>query len=132
MTKLTVLVLLVQLSCASIVAPSYDTMHVAAAPSSAVVSLNGDVQGPAPMRVNVPRQGNNTVEVSAPGYGVARCNTEKTPSGGYIAADVVLCVLFFPLGCISFIDAGGAWNHLASPNCHVKLSAQAHSCRSAG
>lgn len=115
------LALLSSIGCANITAPSTDRMRVVASPRAAQVSLDGEVVGAAPTHVEVPRRGSSSVEVSAPGYATSSCSTRMSPSGGYIAADIALCVLLFPIGCISFIDANGAWNALASPVCNVKL-----------
>jgi hypothetical protein len=122
MRTLSILALFAPVSCASIVAPATDQLRVYAAPKAAEVSLDGETLGSAPMTLDIPKHGRSSVEVSAPGYRRAICRTEMTANGGYVAADVALCVLFFPIGCISFIDAGGAWNELDRPTCNVTLS----------
>jgi hypothetical protein len=113
--------LILQASCASITASRTDRLKVSATPPGAIVTMDGDNRGAAPVTVDVPRGRQSTVEITAPGFRAATCDTSMSPGGGYIAADVVLCVLLFPVGCISFIDAGGAWNELRSPVCSVSL-----------
>lgn len=114
--------LLAQISCASLTASSTDSLRVNASAPGATVHVNGINRGLAPMVVDVPRKGGTFVEVSAPGYRSAACSTQMSASGGYIAADVALCLLLFPIGCLSFIDAGGAWNGLNTDQCDVVLA----------
>lgn len=113
--------MLAQLNCASITASSTERLRVNASVPDAVVSFNGENRGPAPVTLEVPKNRNSTVVVRAPGHRPMSCSTAMTPNGGYIAADIALCVLLFPIGCISFIDAGGAWNQLESSSCDVTL-----------
>lgn len=120
--KISYVLFALQFSCASITASSTDSLRVNASPKSAVVQMNGNVVGHAGTSVEVPRRGNTLVEISAPGYQTAMCSTKMTASGGYVAADIALCVFLFPIGCISFIDAGGAWNQLESPQCTATLA----------
>lgn len=113
--------LLLHTACASITASSTQRLRVVATPPGASVQVDGESRGAAPMSVELSRHERSEVQVSAPGYRSASCNTYMSASGGYIAADIALCVLFFPIGCISFIDAGGAWNTLEQPHCHLNL-----------
>lgn len=114
-------ILIVQAGCASITASATDRLRVVATPPGASVQVDGEMRGAAPMSVELSKHERSEVQVSAPGYHPASCNTRMSASGGYIAADVALCVFLFPIGCISFIDAGGAWNTLEQPHCHVNL-----------
>lgn len=116
------LVAVFHLHCAAITGSRTERLRVTASPPSAQVRLDDEVLGPAPQSVSVPKRGNASVEVTAPGYRTATCDTSMSASAGYIAADVALCVLLFPLGCLSFIDAAGYWNQLAHDHCSVKLS----------
>ena len=110
-----------QTGCASIVASRHDTLRVVADPPNSTVSINGSSHGAAPQQLDIPRKGSSLVTVKAPGYESATCNTTMSAGGAYIAADIAMCVLLFPVGCISFIDASGAWNELEEPICSVDL-----------
>lgn len=92
-----------------------------ASPKTALVSVNGVERGQAPISIDIPKRGNTFVDIKAPGYHTYACNTEMSAGVGYVVADVALCVLLFPIGCISFIDAGGAWNTLETPQCDGNL-----------
>lgn len=111
-----------QFSCASLTASSMDHLRVNASPEQATVRVNGVERGQAPMEVEVSKRGHTFVDVTAPGHHTSPCSTEMSANGGYIAADIALCLLLFPIGCISFIDADGAWNQLESPQCDVVLT----------
>ena len=108
--------------CAAIVASRTDTLNVNSNPQGAEIRLNGTVTGRTPAAVQVTRMAPESVEVVAPGYDPQRCPVSMTAGGGYIAGDVLFCVLLFPIGCISWIDAAGYWNTLVSPNCSVTLN----------
>ena len=107
--------------CASITGSSTERLRVVASPPGASVQVDGELRGTSPMSVELSKQERSNVRVSAPGYHAASCDTRMSASGGYIAADVALCVFFFPIGCLSFIDAAGAWNKLEQPHCHLSL-----------
>lgn len=109
------------IGCASITGSSTERLRVMASPPGATVQVDGESRGTAPVSVNISKYERSSVEVVAPGYQTGSCDTHMSPSGGYIAADVALCLFLFPIGCISFIDAGGAWNALEQPHCHVSL-----------
>ena len=124
MKKALTLLGLAAMGCATLTAPP-ELLTVHAQPEGASVHVNGVDLGRAPVTATVPRNREPTVEVAAPGFETKTCPTQMSAGGGYIAADVALCVLLFPIGCISFIDAGGAWNQLAQPQCNVTLQPQA-------
>ena len=107
--------------CAAIVASKTDTLSVNSNPQGAEVRLNGNPAGKTPTSVQITRKAPETVEVVLPGHESQKCPVNMTPGGGYIAGDVLFCVLLFPIGCISWIDAAGDWNTLVSPNCLVTL-----------
>lgn len=107
--------------CAAITASRTDTLHVYSSPPGAEIRVNGTVAGRTPASIQVTRKAPETVEVVASGYDPQRCPVSMTAGGGYVAGDVLLCVLLFPIGCISWIDAGGDWNTLVSPHCSVTL-----------
>lgn len=113
---------LLQISCAALTGSATDALRVTASPRSAQVRIDDEMVGSAPTTVQVPKRRQSSVEVSAPGYQTAACSTRMSASGGYVAADIALCVLLFPIGCISFVDAAGAWNELESAHCHVTLA----------
>lgn len=116
------LLLLFQIGCASITGSSHELLQVHAGVPQATVRVNGHERGSAPVSIEVPKHGSTVVEVSAPGYRSALCSTRMSAGGGYIAADIALCFFLFPIGCISFIDAGGAWDRLEAPQCDADLS----------
>lgn len=107
--------------CASITAKPTDTLYVSSTPPGAQVLVGGTARGQAPMPVELDRKENEPVELALPGYQTRPCETRMSPGTNYVVADVVMCVLLFPFGCISFIDAGGAWNELQHHNCNLTL-----------
>lgn len=107
--------------CASITASSSEALQVVSDPPGAYVRVNGQIVGQTPTAVEVPRRSEPAVEVFAGGRQSQFCPVGHVAGGGYIAADVVLCLIFFPVGCLSFIDADGAWNTLSAPYCSVSL-----------
>lgn len=114
------------IGCASITASRSEPFSVVSEPPGAEVRLNGSVVGRTPTRVDIPRQMSSPlIEVGQPGYSTEACHITHSAGGGYVAADVVLCVLFFPIGCVSFIDANGSWNELVENRCAVSLKSQA-------
>jgi putative lipoic acid-binding regulatory protein len=115
-------VLLTNLSgCAAITASSTDDLRVISTPAAALVRVDGNIVGATPRTVEVTRKRPEAVEVMAPGFHTQQCQVRMSAGGGYIAADIILCVLLFPIGCISFIDAGGSWNTLDQTSCAVTL-----------
>lgn len=108
--------------CASITASRTESFAVVSRPSGAQVKLNGVPAGVTPTRVEIPRKANGAiVEVELAGHRPETCALHHSAGGGYVAADVVMCVVLFPLGCIAFIDADGSWNELQTPMCSVDL-----------
>jgi hypothetical protein len=118
--------ILLQPACASIVSPSNERLQVYASSKRATVSVDGVERGTAPISLDIPKGRNTLVEVTAPGHDTKICSTRMSASVGYVVADTLLCVLLFPIGCISFIDAGGAWNALETPVCSIRFSAEAN------
>jgi hypothetical protein len=117
--------LLLGSGCASITAGRYDVLTVRAAPPGAIVQVDGVPVGQAPLGVGIDRRRAPSVVVTAPGFQPQQCPVRLLAGGGYVAADVVLCAVLFPIGCVSFIDAGGAWNALEQPSCFVVLQPEA-------
>jgi PEGA domain len=113
---------LTSFSCASLTASMTQPLAVNSYPPGADVYVNGNAVGVTPMTVEIPRKDPTVVKVGPPGQ-TRSCSLSSSAGGGYIAADVILCVLLFPFGCISFIDAGGAWNELRETTCDVNLQA---------
>ncbi len=108
--------------CASMTGAKTDRLMVTSNPSGAQILVNGAVHGQTPGWVELSKEERNMVQVSAPGYAPTTCNTATAAKGGYVAADVALCIFLFPFGCVSFIDAGGAWNELKHPSCDATLA----------
>lgn len=109
--------------CATLTASKYATLQVASNPPGAEVRLYGSPAGRTPVALELDKSRIPSVEVAAQGYAPQTCRVRMSPAIGYVVADVILCVFLFPLGCISFIDAIGAWNELESPACTVDLGA---------
>jgi len=108
--------------CASITASRSESFSVLSDPPGAQVRLNGSLVGTTPAVIDIPRQANSPqIEVSQDGYSTETCRLSHSAGGGYVAADVVMCVLLFPIGCVSFIDANGSWNQLVETQCRVSL-----------
>lgn len=108
-------------SCASLTAARADLLMVSSTPPGAEVRVDGAPLGLTPMAVAIDRLRPGTVEVVAGGHAPQRCSTRMSPGATYLAGDIVLCVLLFPVGCVSFIDAAGAWNVLDRPSCNAVL-----------
>jgi len=111
--------------CAAITASRTETLAVSSEPSGAEVKLNGAPVARTPAYVLLDRKQPSAVQIVARGYQPQECPVQMAAGGGYIAADVLLCVLLFPIGCVSFIDAAGDWNTLVYPYCYVTLAPEA-------
>jgi hypothetical protein len=107
--------------CASITAKPTDTLYVSSNPPGAQVLVSGTPRGPAPLSVEIDRRNPEVVNLALPGYQTQDCNLRMSAGTGYVVADVVLCVLLFPIGCVSFIDANGSWNELEFHSCNLNL-----------
>lgn len=107
--------------CAAITASRFEMLTVNSYPPGAEVRVNGVPAARTPASIAIDRKRPPLVEVASPGLPPRACPFRMTPGGGYIAADVLLCVFLFPVGCISFIDAAGDWNVLDPPACYVGL-----------
>ncbi|MFN7132254.1 MAG: PEGA domain-containing protein [Myxococcales bacterium] len=113
--------LVLSTGCATLTAPKTAPLYVTSDVPGAEVKVDGVVQGRTPYTVNLERTREQTIEVSAPGYQPQTCRPRMSAGMFYLASDAALCVVFFPLGCISFIDATGAWNEPDVKSCDVKL-----------
>jgi PEGA domain-containing protein len=127
MTRATLLLLfgpagLLSGGCAAITASRTDMLTVNSNPQGAEVRLDGAPVARTPASIAVDRKRPPMIEVALPGFQSRLCPIRMTAGGGYIAADIVLCVLLCPIGCISFIDAGGDWNVLDPPTCYVTFA----------
>lgn len=107
--------------CATITASRTEQLSINSYPEGAEVRVDGMPQGHTPTTIEVEKKRPPKIQVSMPGYRSEECRVRTGPATAYVAADAALCVLFFPLGCISFIDAGGAWNQFESTSCNVGL-----------
>jgi len=112
----------VSTGCASITAPRNDYLRVVSQPPGASVRVNGIGGGYTPAVVEVDKQHPPVVDVSVPGQPPFICSTRMSAATGYVVADILLCVFLFPFGCVSFIDASGAWNELDHPFCAVTFA----------
>jgi hypothetical protein len=108
--------------CATLTAPRMELLQVNSLPPGAEVRADGVPVGTTPVAVPISRTHPTQVEVRAPGHEPVECPVHLVPGPGYLAADIVLCVLFFPVGCVSFLDAAGAWNVLARSSCEATLT----------
>lgn len=107
--------------CATITGGKTDYFNVNSNPPGAEVKVDGLVLGRTPTTVELDKKRAPGVEVSLPGYFPQTCRPRYAPGTGYVIADALMCLLLFPIGCIAFIDAGGAWNELENPSCTVQL-----------
>lgn len=110
--------------CASITGTRTDPYMVYSTPQGATVSVNGVPIGTTPVTVMVDKQRAPQVTLSIPGYAPQSCYPRLAPGVGYVVADSLLCLFLFPIGCIAFIDAGGAWNELETNSCNVYFQPQ--------
>jgi PEGA domain len=111
----------VSTGCATITAPRTERVAVHSYPEGAEVRVVGVPQGNTPTSVEVEKRFPPTIQVSMTGYQPEECRLRTSPGTFYVVADVALCLVLFPFGCISFIDASGAWNELVSTTCNVSL-----------
>ncbi|MGC4121832.1 MAG: hypothetical protein QM765_46090 [Myxococcales bacterium] len=109
-------------ACATLTAPRTEYLQVQSEPPGASVRVNGIGGGCTPAAVQVDKHRPPIVQVSMAGQASAYCSTEMSAAPRYVVADVILCVLLFPIGCISFMDAGGAWDELNQPVCIVRFA----------
>ncbi|HEY3446173.1 MAG TPA: hypothetical protein VGK67_07400, partial [Myxococcales bacterium] len=116
------LVLLPLAGCATLSAPRSAYLKVDSVPSGASVRVNGVGGGYTPAIVEIDKQHPPIVEVSVAGQPPIFCPVQMSAAPGYVVADVLLCLLLFPVGCISFIDAAGAWNELTTPVCVARFA----------
>jgi hypothetical protein len=108
--------------CATTVASKTQTFSVSSNPEGAQVLLNGQPVGVTPAHIEIPRKLDPlAIEVSMPGRQTQVCPVQHSAGGGYVAPDVVMCVLLFPIGCVAFVDADGSWNELNTGACNVTL-----------
>ena len=114
--------LLLLASCATIIAPRHALLDVVSSPPGADVLVNGQRVGTTPTRIDYDSQRVPSLEVALQGYQTQTCRQRVSAGTGYVVADCLLCLFLFPFGCISFIDAGGAWNELDPPFCSVTLT----------
>jgi hypothetical protein len=117
-----VVLAVVSTGCATLTGPKYERIQVTSNPPGAEVRLYGAPVGRTPVPVELDLTRPAQIEVEAQGYAPQQCRVRLQPGVGYVVADVVLCVLLFPLGCISFIDAMGAWNEADVRACNVNLA----------
>lgn len=125
MRRLSQLVLLSLLStlagCASLTASRSELLNVQSQPPGAQVRADGATVGTTPATIDIDLRYPPIVEVTMPGYSTETCRTRMSPGIGYVVADALLCLVLFPVGCIAFIDAGGAWNQLQNDRCYANL-----------
>lgn len=109
--------------CASTVAAKYDMVSVTSEPSGAEVMVNGHPSGHTPTSVAVEKRlANNTVvTIQMAGHESQQCRLSGSPGVGYVVADAIWCVALFPIGCVAFVDAGGAWNIVDQQDCAATL-----------
>lgn len=117
---LTILLLGLAPACASITASRTEPFSVTSSPPGAEVTLNGSYVGRTPVTVDVPRRmPSPEVVLRMAGHEPRSCNLSHSVGGGYVAANTIMCVLLFPIGCVSFIDGNGSWNELVTDGCSV-------------
>ena len=108
--------------CATTTASKTQSFSVSSNPEGGQIVLNGQPVGVTPAVIEIPRKLNPlAVEVRMPGHQTQVCPVHHSAGGGYIAPDVAMCVLLFPIGCVAFVDADGSWNEIDSGACNVTL-----------
>lgn len=111
--------------CATITASRTEPYMIYSTPPGATVAVNGVPIGTTPVTVMVSKERAPQISLNYPGYAPQSCWPRLSPATGYIVADLLLCLFVPPLlGCISFIDAGGAWNELEVNHCSVYFAPQ--------
>lgn len=111
--------------CATIVASRTSPYQVVSAVPGAEVRINGMPVGRTPTTIEIDRKSPQRIEVSAPGHYSQTCWPRTSIGVGYILADTAMCLLFFPFGCVAYIDATGAWNSVEDQVCSVNLQPEA-------
>lgn len=105
--------------CATLTGVPVDTLSINSTPPGAEVRIDGMASGRTPTNIDFDKKRLPRIEVNMPGFQPHTCRPRVTAGTFYVVSDVLLCLLLFPIGCISFIDAGGAWNELESPYCNA-------------
>lgn len=107
--------------CATMVASKTSPYNIVSAVPGAEVRINGMPVGRTPTTVDIDRKHPQRIEVSMPGYYPQTCWPHTSVGVVYALVDTAICLAAFPLGCISFIDASGAWNSVDDEVCNVNL-----------
>lgn len=106
--------------CASITASRTEPFSVTSSPPGADVTLNGSFVGRTPVTLELPRRlSSPAVVVSLAGHEPRTCAVSHSVGGGYVAANSLMCLFLFPIGCVSFVDGNGSWNELVTDQCSV-------------
>lgn len=125
MVKLLLLLLTAALTCstgcATLFNPKTDFVEVDSLPAGAHVLVDGTPVGQTPTRVEVELKAPpRLIQLQLQGFAPQSCQVKTTVAIGYAAADAALCLVTL-VGCVSFIDAVGAWNQLETSRCNVTL-----------
>jgi hypothetical protein len=96
--------------CAAVFRGSKATVYVNSTPSGARIDMEGRTLGTTPGEAEVPRQGASIVHVRKEGSEQGQFVLDRSVSGGWLAWDVITCVIPVML-CIPLLVDGatGAW-----------------------
>lgn len=119
---LAVLTSMFSTGCATLMSSKTASYSIDSSPSGAEVRVAGQSVGRTPMTVQIDKSKLPDIEVGIPGFGSQKCRPTTSVGVGYVVADVALCLVFTGIGCVSIIDAFGAWDELDETSCRVTLS----------
>jgi hypothetical protein len=113
--------LLALTGCAAVFRDSHPKVRIDSEPNGAEARVRDTDPKPTPTEVEVDRSGTTDVVVSKPGYQESRGIIKKRINGGWIALDIVDCVIPVTLCIPLLVDAiTGAWNDVQKEY-HAKL-----------
>ncbi len=118
---LLILLVLALTGCAAVFRESRPKVRIDSEPAGAEARVRDTDPKPTPTEVEVERSGTTDIVVSKPGYQDNRGVIKKRINGGWIALDVVTCVIPVALCIPLLVDAiTGAWNDVQKEY-HAKL-----------
>jgi hypothetical protein len=118
---LLVLFLVALTGCAAVFRESRPKVKVESDPAGAEARLRDNEPRPTPAQFEVERTGTTDVVITKPGYQENRGIIKKRVNGGWVALDVVTCVIPVALCIPLLVDAiSGAWNDVQKEY-HAKL-----------
>jgi hypothetical protein len=106
---LSIALVLFTVSCGQVVNGSRQKIGISSAPVGAMVRANTGESCTAPCVLELPRKDGNGLIFSLPGYQDVSIPLQSETDGGLVAVDVILMVIFFPIGLLALLSLQGGW-----------------------